>query len=116
MRIKFVGHKYTVIPQDNGKYLAVMILSEHENYNDALKATLEAMKKESEEIMNREIEELRREGIRAVSFREVIKDMTHKRRERFLDERNRKFINPLLDFNIEMLQQKERRLNIKRIK
>jgi len=116
VKIERVGHKYTVVPKDNGEYMAVMILSEHDNYSDALKATLEAMDKESDEIMNSEIEELRKQGIEAVSFKEAIKDMTPEQRERFLEERNRKFINPLLDMNIEMLEQKRRQLKVKRVK
>jgi len=116
VKIKRVGHRYTVVPHNSGKYLAVMILSEHDNFYDAISATLEAMDKETDEIMNREIEELRKQGIKAVSFKEAIKDMTPEQRERFLEERNRKFINPLLDMNIEMLEQKRRRLKIKRIK
>jgi len=114
--IKPVGHKYTVIHENNGKYLAVMILSEHDNLNDAFNATLEAMNKESEEIMNREIEELRKQGIKAVSFKEAIKDMAPEQLERFLEERNKKFINPLFNMNIEMLEQKRRRLKVKRVK
>ena len=116
MKIKPVGHRYTVIPQNNGKYLAVMILSEHDNSNDALEAALEAMDKESEEIMNREIEELKKQDINAVSFKEAIRDMTHEEQERFLEERNRKFINLLLGMNIERLKKERRRLKIKRVK
>ena len=40
MKIKRVGHRYTVVPHNSGKYLAVMILSEHDNFNDAVSATL----------------------------------------------------------------------------
>jgi len=116
MKIKRVGHRYTVVPHNSGKYLAVMILSEHDNLNDAINAMLEALDKEGDEIMNREIEELRKQGVRAVSFKEAIKDMTPGQRKRFLEERNRKFINPLLDMNIEMLEHKRRRLKIKRVK
>lgn len=116
MEIKPIGHRYTVIPHYSGKYLAVMIISEHDNFNDAVSATLEAMNKETDEIMNGEIEELRKQGIKAVSFKEAIKDMTPEQRERFLEERNRKSINPLLDMNIEMLEQKRRQLKVKRVK
>lgn len=116
MDIRPVGHKYTVIPQDNGKYLAVMILSEHDNLDDALNATFEAMEKESEEIMNRGIEELRENDINAISFKEAIKDMTPEELEDFLEERDRKFINPFLNRNIETLKQKRNRFKIKRVK
>jgi malonyl CoA-acyl carrier protein transacylase len=116
VKIERVGHKYTVVPHNSGKYRVVMILSEHDNLNDAINAMLEALNKEGDEIMNREIEELRKQGVRAVSFKEAIKDMTHEQRKRFLEERNRKFINPLLDMNIEMLEHKRRRLKIKRVK
>lgn len=96
MELKPIGHKYTVVPQNNGKYLAVMILSEHDNSNDAFNATYEAMKKESDEIMNKKIEELRKQGINAVSLKDAIKDMTPEELERFLEERNRIFVYPLL--------------------
>ena len=45
MEIKRMGHKYTVVPQKNGLYLAVMILSIHDNFNDAVNAMLDAMEK-----------------------------------------------------------------------
>jgi hypothetical protein len=116
VEIKPIGHRYTIVPLDNGRYRAVMILSEHDNFDDAIGAMLEAMDKETDVIMKREIEELRKQGIKAVLFKEAIKDMTPEQRERFLEERNRKFINPLLDMNIEMLEHKRRRLKIKRVK
>lgn len=94
----------------------VMIISEHDNEDEALRVMLEVMDKETDEIMKREIEELGKQGIKAVSFKEAIKDMTPEQLERFLEERNRKFINPFLDMNIEMLEQKRRRLKIKRVK
>jgi len=106
MKIKPIGHKYTAIPERNGGYLAVMILSEHDNLNDTLEAMFEAMEKESGEIMNRETEELRKQGIKAVSVGEAEKDMTPEQLERFLEERRRKFVIPLLDMNIVMLEQK----------
>ncbi|MGI6188274.1 MAG: hypothetical protein GX041_06655 [Clostridiales bacterium] len=109
-----VGYKYTVIPKDNDKYLAVMIISEHDNYSDALKAALDAMRKEADEIMNREIETLRKHGIKVASVKEAIKDMTPEQRKRFLEERKSKLINPLLDLNIEMLKQERKKLGIKR--
>ena len=43
MVIRRVGHKYTVVLQAGGKYLAVMILSEHDNLDDAINATLDAL-------------------------------------------------------------------------
>ncbi|NLC69100.1 MAG: hypothetical protein GX754_10075 [Clostridiaceae bacterium] len=110
MEIKPIGHKYSIIPTNYGKHLAVMILSEHDNEIDAVNAALDAMEKESEEIMNKEIEELRKKGIKAVSFKEAIKDMTPDELESFLEERNRKFITPLLNLNIEMLKQKRKQL------
>ncbi len=116
MEIRRIGHKYTVVPQNNGEYLAVMIISVHDNLRDGIKAILEAMDKEADEIMNKEIEELRKQGVKAVSFKEAIKDLSPEERERFLEERNRKFIKPLLDLNFKMLEQMERRLRIKRIK
>lgn len=82
--------------------MAVMILSEHDNLNDAVNAMLDIMDKEAEEIMYREIEELKKRGIKAVSVKEAIKDVTPEQRERLFEERNIKFINPLLNMNIEM--------------
>jgi hypothetical protein len=77
---------------------------------------IETMNRESEETMKSEIEELKKQGIKAVSLKGAIKDMTPEQLERFLEERNKKFINPLLDMNIDMLEHKIRRLNIKRVK
>jgi len=116
MEIKRMGHKYTVVPQKNGEYLAVMIISEHDNLMDAMHAILEAMDKESDEIMKKEKEEYRKLGVKVVSFKEAIRDLSPEERERFLEERNRKFIKPLLDLNFKMLEQMERRLKLKRIK
>lgn len=116
MKIKPIGHRYIIFPLDDGRYRAVMIISEHDNLNDAIGAMFGAMDKETDEIIKWEIEELRKQGIKAVSFKEAIKDMAPEQWERFLEERNRKFINPLLDMNIEMLEHKRRRLKIKRVK
>lgn len=116
MEIEPMGHGYKVIQGGNGKYQVVMIISEHDSEDEAVKAMLEAAKKESDEIMKREIEELRKQGINAVTFEDAIKDMKPEELERFLEERNRKFINPLVNKNIEMFEQKRRRLRIKRVK
>lgn len=119
MDLKPIGHVYTVVPRD-GKYLAVMILSEHDNEEDAFRASFAAMKEESKEILEREVEELRKQGIKAVTFEVAIKDMTPEELERFLEERNRRFIKPLLDMNIKMLEEKleeeTERTKLKRIK
>jgi alanyl-tRNA synthetase len=69
---------------------------------------------EDDEIMNREIETLRKHGIKVASVKEAIKDMTPEQRKRFLEERKSKLINPLLDLNIEMLKQERKKLGIKR--
>ncbi|HHV19174.1 MAG: hypothetical protein PHE70_10725 [Tepidanaerobacteraceae bacterium] len=111
-----IGRAYKVIQDVNGKYLAAMIISEHDSCEEAVEATLEAMNKESEEISKREIEELREKGIKAVRFEDAIKDMTPEELEGFLEERKRKFLMPLMDKNIEMLEQKSKRCRIKRIK
>ncbi len=108
MELKPIGHQYSVINRDDGSYAAVMILSEHDNLSDALGAMLKVMKEESKEIMSKEIEKLRAQGISAVTFEEAIKDMTPEELERFLEERRRKFINPLLDKNREILEQKKK--------
>ena len=89
MKIKPIGHRYTIVPLDDGRYRAVMIISEHDNFDDAIGAMLEAMDMETDEIMKREIEELEKQGIKAVSFKETVKDMTPEQLERFLEERNR---------------------------
>jgi hypothetical protein len=108
--------KYTVIKNGNGKYLAVMILSEHDTEDDALTAMLSAMNKESKAETHKEIKKLHKQGINAVTVEEATKDMTPEELERFLEERQRKFINPLLDANIKDLETKDRRMRIKRIK
>jgi len=115
MEIKRTGHQYTVVKL-HGKHCAVMILSEHDNEEDALNAVFDAILNEGNETTKAEIEELRKQGINAVSVKEAMKDMTPEQQEKFLEERNRKFINPLLDMNIEMLKERARRLKIKRIK
>lgn len=111
-----MGHAYKVIQDVNGKYLAVMIISEHDSQEEALEAAIEAMNKESEEINKRNIEELRKKGIKAVRFKDAIKDMSPEELERFLEERKRKFLMPLMEKNIEMLERKKKRFRLKRIK
>jgi hypothetical protein len=86
--------------------MAVMIISEHSNYKDAFNAAFDAMKEESKNITNRKIEKLKPQGIKAVLLYDAVKDMTPWELESFLEERNRKFINPLLNKNIKMLEQK----------
>ncbi|NSW90675.1 MAG: hypothetical protein HPY74_08380 [Firmicutes bacterium] len=44
MELKLMGHGYTIIPQDDGTYQVAMILSEHDNEDEAITARLEAMK------------------------------------------------------------------------
>lgn len=119
MELKLTESKYTVISRESGKYLAVRILSEHNNLYDALDAMFEAMNEEPKERTNREVEELKKNGIDAVTLEEAIKDMTPEQLESFLEERNRKFINPILNKNIEelkQLKQKRNRAEIRRIK
>lgn len=74
------------------------------------------MKVEYEKIMNMKIEELNKKGIKAISFEKAIKGMTPEQLERFLEERNSKFINPLFNMNNKELEEKRRTLKIKRIK
>lgn len=116
MELKPIGHGYTIIPQDDGTYQVAMIISEHDNEHEAITAMLEAMRKESNEIMKKEIEELRKQGINAKTLEDAVKDMTPEQLENFLEERRRKFINSLLNMNIEMLEQKKRKLKTKRKK
>ena len=116
MNLEPMGHAYKIIQDVTGKYLAVMIISEHDSREKAVEAMLEAMNKESDEISKRNIEELRKKGIKAVRFKDAIKDMSPEELERFLEERKRKFLMPLMDKNIEILEQKKKKLQIKRIK
>jgi predicted GIY-YIG superfamily endonuclease len=109
------GHQFAVVER-NKKWLAVMILSEHDNMDEALKAAINAMDIESEEIMKELIEEERAKGVDAVTVEEAIKDMNPEELERFIEERQRKFVNPLLYTNIKTLEDKRKRLKIKRIK
>jgi uncharacterized protein YaaR (DUF327 family) len=109
------GHKYTVYEYGK-KFLAVMILSEHDSMEDALSAMLDAMRAEGDEITKGYIEEQRANGINVVTLEEAVKDMTPEGLVKFMEERQKKFINPLLDANIKTLESKGRRLKIKRIK
>jgi len=104
MEIKRTGRPYTVVKL-HGKYCAVMILSEHDNEEDALNAVLDELLKGNNEELNGKNDEHMKQGI---SLKEAMKDMTPEQRERFLEERNRKFLNPILDLNIEMLKEKAR--------
>ncbi|SHF87284.1 hypothetical protein SAMN02746089_02696 [Caldanaerobius fijiensis DSM 17918] len=79
-----MGHGYKVIQCGNGKYRVVMIISEHDNEDEAVKAMREALKNKSNEIMKRGIEELRKQDINAVTFEDAIKAMTLEELERFL--------------------------------
>lgn len=94
----------------------VIIVSGHKSYDEAVEAMFDIMKKESKEILEKEVEELRKQGIEVVTFEEAIKDMTPEELERFLEERKRKFIMPMIDKNIEDIKQKSNRTKIKRIK
>ena len=91
------------------KYLAVMVLSEHDTEEDAIMAMLDAMNAESDALKNKDIKELREQGIDAISAKEAIKGMSYEQRERFLDERNKKFVNPILNMNIKLLKENEKR-------
>lgn len=42
-----------------------MVLSDHETLDEALEAMFEALDKETDEIMEKETEELRKQGIKA---------------------------------------------------
>lgn len=109
------GHQYTVYEKGK-KFLAVMILSEHDTMEQAVSAMLDAMKAEGDEITKEFIEEQRANGINVVTLEEAVKDMTPGELESFMKERQRKFINPLLDLNIKTLEKQGRRFKIKRIK
>lgn len=106
MNIDWVGHGYKVIKTGSGRYQVVMIISEHDSEDEAYDTMHKAMDKEADEITKHEIEELRKQGINAVTFEDAIKDMEPDELERFLEERKRKFLNPILNMNIEQLEQK----------
>ncbi len=74
------------------------------------------MELESTEQMKEEIENLRNQGINAITVEDAIKDMSPEELERFLEERRRKFVNPQLDANMKELEKKKRHTQIKRIK
>ena len=116
MDLKRVGHRHTIIEGGSKRYQAAMILSDHETIDEALEAVFVVMNKETDEIMEKETEELRKQGIKAFTVKELTKDMTPEQIENFKKERFEKFIRPLLDKNIEELEQKGRSLTIKRIK
>lgn len=109
------GHRFTVI-QNNHKYLAVMIISEHDTMEEAIEAMLTAMDQESDEIMEKKVDKLRAQGVKVATLKEAIKDMSPEQLERFLEERQRKFVDPVLDANIKALEKMGRRFKIKRIK
>lgn len=106
-------HAYRVIYLGNGRYQAVMILSEHDNYKDAFEATMTAMNKESEEVSRLETVELRAQGFDVVTLEEAIQGMTPEELAQFNEERNRKFVNPILNGNIERLEKEQSGLKIK---
>lgn len=105
MKKQNTTHAYRVIDIGNGRYQAVMVISEHDNYNDAFEATMAEMNKESSEVLRSEIAEMSSQGIDAVSLEEAIQGMTPAQLAKFNEERNRKFLNPILDGNIKILEQ-----------
>lgn len=109
------GHQFTVV-EHSKKFMAVIVISEHDTMEEAMSAMLDAMNTESEEITKEQVEEQRARGINTVTLQEAIKDMTPEELKRFMEERQRKFVNPILDANLKMLETKGRRLKIKRIK
>jgi len=97
-------HAYQVIKAGGGRYQAVKVLSEHDSYEDALDATLTAMEQESEEIEQQQVAEMREQGINVVTLKEAIRGMSPEQLARFNEERNKKFINPILDGNMDRLE------------
>jgi hypothetical protein len=77
-------------------------------YDEAFDAMYEFMQKESAKTMNIEVKRLRGRGIPVVTLEEAIKDMTPEELEHFKEERNRKYMMPLMVQNIKMLKQKAR--------
>ncbi|MGV8147310.1 MAG: hypothetical protein ACLKAK_12945 [Alkaliphilus sp.] len=110
MKIEYTGRAYRIIQTGSGGYQVVMIISEHRTQEEAIGAMLETMHKKEDK------QDLRKEGTSAISLEDAIKDMTPKELEDFIDERNRKFITPLFDRNIEELEHKRRRLSIRSLK
>lgn len=68
---------------------------------------------ENDEEMRKHMKELEKKGIRARTPEEIMKDMTPAEKERFMEERRRKFILPLMGLNEEMLEQKRKELKDK---
>ena len=116
MNIRKTGHAYTIIPVCGKKYRVAMILSEHDTFEEAMEALMDAMKKESDEIRKIEYGELKKRGIKVRTLEEVIKDMSPEELEAFKKERYEKFVKPLLDENISALERLKSRFNLKRIK
>ena len=50
-----------------------------------------------------------------MTVKEALKDMTPEQRERFLEERKRKFADPVLNMNSEMIENLKRRYRLRRI-
>lgn len=104
MEIRRSGHSYTIRQRDNGEYEVLKIISVHPDRESAFNAMYDALRKEMEEMGKALVDEMRRQGISVVSFREAVQDMTPEERERFLEERKRIFLQPLLDMNMDMLK------------
>lgn len=104
MEIRRYGHSYTLRQRDNGEYEVLKIISVHPDRESAFHAMYDALRKEMEEMGKAFGDEMRRQGISVTSFREAMQDMTPEERERSLEERNRKFLQPLLDLNLDTLK------------
>jgi arsenate reductase-like glutaredoxin family protein len=77
-----MGNAEKVIKDKNGKYSAVVILSEHVSLEEAVESMLEAMITESEEKIKK-LMNYRKKGIKAVRFEDNIKDMSPEELESF---------------------------------
>ncbi len=90
------SHGYTIRETINGRFRVMMILSEHDTQREAVYSMLKAMKEESSKNIKREIEELKPSGIEAETFEDAVKDLDGGKFERFLKERDEKFIRRFL--------------------
>lgn len=86
------SHIYTIKKTTDNKFRVMMQLSEHDTQEEAVYSMLKAIKKESSNNIKNEIKELKAEGVDAITFEDAIKDMEGEELERFLKERDERFI------------------------
>ncbi len=90
------SHIYSIKKTTDNKFQVMMVLSEHDTQEEAAYSMMKAIKKESSDCIKNEIEELKAAGIDAITFEDAIKDMEGEELERFLKEREERFIKKYL--------------------